>query len=237
MSFKSFSPAVMAALLVAAPLSTVHADDFAANHADPDPWEGFNRVVFSFNDTVDRFTLKPAARAYQAVTPESLNRGVSNVFGNLGEPKNLFNNLLQGKPHDAGVDLSRFLLNSTIGVLGVFDVATRMGLQRNDEDFGQTLGAWGVGSGPYLVLPLLGPSTLRDGASRVPEAAIGYSYRDQLDHVPTRNTSIAVDLVDTRADLLKQERLVMGDRYTCVRNAWLQNREFKVRDGLVEDDF
>ena len=163
--------------------------------------------------------------------------GVSNVFNNLGEPKNLVNNTLQGKFHDAGIDISRFLFNTTLGIGGVFDVATRLGLQRNDEDLGQTIGSWGVASGPYVVLPLLGPSTMRDSAVRVPETFVGYTYTGQIDHVRTRNTAFGTDMVDTRATLLGQERLIRGDRYVFVRNAFLQNREFKVQDGQVEDDF
>ncbi|WP_373186178.1 VacJ family lipoprotein [Halopseudomonas sp.] len=212
-------------------------DDYAANSVTPDPWEPVNRVIFSFNDTLDRFTLKPAAKAYDRFVPEPVSDSISNVFSNLGEPRNLVNDTLQGKFHDAGIDTARFLLNSTVGVLGVFDVATRMGLQRNDEDFGQTLGAWGVPSGPYIVLPLLGPSTLRDGSSRIPESYAGYSYNDQIDHVPTRNTAIGTDLIDTRASLLAREEMIRGDRYRFVRNAFLQNREFQVKDGEVEDPF
>lgn len=135
-------------------------DDYSAG-ANPDPWEPVNRAVFRFNDTVDTYSLKPIAKTYDRFMPKPLNDGISNVFNNLGEPKNFVNNTLQGKPHDAGVDLARFLLNTMVGGLGVFDVATRMGLQRNDEDFGQTIGSWGVPSGPYVVLPLMGPSTDR----------------------------------------------------------------------------
>lgn len=211
--------------------------DPTAEAGNPDPWEPVNRVIFSFNDTVDRFTLKPVAKVYDRVVPEPVSNSVSNVFSNLGEPRNLVNNVLQGKLHEAGIDTARFLLNTTVGVVGVFDVATRMGLQRNDEDLGQTLGAWGVPSGPYVVLPLLGPSTVRDGGSRVPESYAGYSYTDQVDHVPTRNTAIGTDLVDTRASLLSREELIRGDRYRFVRNAFLQNREFQVKDGEVEDPF
>src|SRR5690606_35478857 len=145
--------------------------------------------------------------------------------------------LLQGKMRDAGIDTARFLLNTTIGVVGVFDVATRMGLQRNDEDFGQTLGAWGVDSGPFVMLPFFGPSTVRDAGGRAADGLAGYSYRSQMDHVPSRNTATGVDVEDTRAGLLSQERLIRGDKYRFIRNAWLQNREFKVRDGQVEDDF
>lgn len=212
-----------------------YADDYDAANADP--WEPVNRAIFRFNDTLDTYTLKPIAKAYDRFVPQPLDDGISNVFGNLGEPKNLVNNTLQGKFHDAGVDLARFLLNTTVGVVGIFDVATRMGLQNNDEDFGQTLGAWGVPSGPYVVLPLLGPSTVRDGSARVPEALANYSYSGQIDHVPTRNSALGTDLVDTRASILEQEKMIRGDRYTFIRNAFLQNREFKVRDGDVEDTF
>ena len=212
-------------------------DDSDAEYTNPDPWEPVNRAIFSFNDTLDTYTLKPLAKTYNAVLPEMLRDGVSNVFSNLGEPRNLVNNSLQGKFHDASVDMARFLLNTTVGVGGLFDVATRAGLQRNDEDLGQTVGSWGVGSGPYIVLPLLGPTTLRDGSVRLPENYIGYTYTGQVDHVPTRNTAVGVDLLDTRAALLEQERLIQGDRYLFVRNAFLQNREYKVMDGAVEDDF
>ncbi|MFA5679160.1 MAG: VacJ family lipoprotein [Pseudomonas sp.] len=212
-------------------------DDEDYQQVNPDPWEPVNRVVFRFNDTLDTYALRPVAKGYDRMMPEFLNDGISNVFNNLGEPKNLLNNVLQGKIDDAGVDLARFLMNTTIGVVGIFDVATRMGLQRNDEDFGQTLGAWGLESGPYVMLPLFGPSTLRDGSAFAVEGLGGYNYGAQMDHVPSRNTAAAVDLVDTRAGLLSQERLIRGDKYRFIRNAWLQNREFKVKDGLVEDEF
>lgn len=211
--------------------------DDEAEYRNSDPWEPVNRAVFRFNDTLDTYTLRPVARTYDRLMPKPLNDGVSNVFNNLGEPKNLVNNLLQGKFHDAGVDTARFLLNTTLGVVGVFDVATRMGLQRNDEDFGQTLGVWGVNSGPYVMLPFLGPSTLRDAPARGVEAYSGYNYYNHLDHIRTRNSTMATEMVDTRAALLGQERLIRGDRYTFIRNAYLQNREFKVRDGMVDDDF
>lgn len=207
----------------------------AGQAATEDPWESFNRPVFRFNDTVDTYALKPLAQGYQAVTPQFLETGVHNVFRNLGDVGNLANNLLQGKVHDAGVDTSRLLFNTTIGALGFFDVASRMGLQRSDEDFGQTLGAWGVGSGPYLVLPLLGPSSLRDAPSKVPDSFLTpYPY---MDHVPSRNVMRGINVVDARASLLDAERMISGDKYIFIRNAYLQNREFRVRDGEVEDDF
>ncbi len=207
-------------------------DDFGENE---DPWESFNRSVFRFNDALDRWALKPVAQGYRNITPDIVEDGVHNVFRNLGEARNLANNLLQLKMHDAGVDTARFFFNTTFGVLGVFDVATKMGLQRNDEDFGQTLGAWGVKSGPYVVLPLLGPSTLRDTASLYPDSFTSqYRY---INDVPVRNSMFALNLVDTRASLLTAERLIAGDKYRFIRNAYLQNREFKVQDGNVVDDF
>lgn len=203
--------------------------------AEEDPWESVNRVVFRFNDQVDTYTLKPLAQGYQKITPAFVEDGIGNVFSNLGDVVVLANDLLQGKVRDAGIDTSRILFNTTFGVLGFFDVATRMGLQKNDEDFGQTLGAWGLGSGPYVVLPLLGPSSVRDAVGRVPDAYLQpYPY---VNDVPARNIAYGVNAVDTRADLLSAERMVTGDRYIFVRNAYLQNREFRVNDGQVEDDF
>src|SRR5690606_28473781 len=220
-------------LALVGPASAVEEDYYADGYHNPDPWEPVNRVVFRFNDTLDTYALKPIAKGYDRVVPGPLDVGVTNVFSNLGDPKNLVNNLLQGKYHDASVDLSRFLMNTTAGVVGLFDVATRMGLQRNDDDFGQTLGAWGVESGPYVMLPFFGPSTVRDGSAFAVEGFAGYSYGSQMDHVPSRNTALGVDVVDTRAGLLSQERMIRGDKYRFLRNVWLQNREFKVMDGQV----
>ncbi|MBP8770802.1 MAG: VacJ family lipoprotein [Thiopseudomonas sp.] len=207
-------------------------DDFGANE---DPWENANRAIFRFNDAVDRWALKPIAKGYQKITPDVVEDGIHNVFRNVGEVKNLANNVLQLKLHDAGVDTARFMFNSTFGVLGFFDVATKMGLQRNDEDFGQTLGSWGVKSGPYVVLPLLGPSTVRDSIALYPDSYVN-AYR-YVDDVPVRNSVFALNIVDTRAKLLSAERLIRGDRYRFIRNAYLQNREFRVMDGNVVDDF
>lgn len=216
-------------------LSLALAPVCASAATDEDPWEGFNRTMFAFNDKVDTYALKPLAQGYRAVTPQFLEDGIHNVFGNVGDVRTLANNLLQGKLRDAGIDTSRILFNSTFGLLGFFDVASKMGLPRNDEDFGQTLGVWGLGSGPYLVLPFLGPSTVRDSFARFPDSYTNiYPY---MDHVPTRNTTLGVNILDTRASLLSAERLMQGDKYVFIRNIYLQNREFKVKDGLVEDDF
>lgn len=206
-----------------------------AQASEEDPWEAFNRPVFVFNDTLDTWALKPLARGYQAVTPQFVEDGIGNVFANLGEVGNLGNNLLQGKLHDAGVDTARMLINTTVGVLGFFDVARHAGLMRNDEDFGQTLGVWGVSSGPYLMLPFFGPSSPRDAAGLAVDSL--HSFYPRIGHVPTRNSVRALDVVDTRAGLLPAERVITGDKYLFIRNAYLQNREFKVFDGQVEDDF
>lgn len=208
-----------------------------ASQAAPeeDPWESFNRPIFTFNDTLDTYALKPLAQGYQAVTPQFLEDGIHNVFNNVGDVGNLVNDLLQGKVHAAGVDTSRLLFNTTFGVLGFFDVASKMDLRRSDEDFGQTLGAWGVASGPYVVLPLLGPSTGRDAVGKIPDSFTEpYPY---ISDVPARNSIHGLNVVDTRASLLSAEKLITGDKYVFIRNAYLQNREFKVTDGQVVDDF
>jgi len=209
---------------------------FAAQAAtEEDPWESINRPIFTFNDTVDTYALKPLAQGYQYVTPQFLEDGIHNMFRNIGDVGNLANDVLQGKPGAAGVDTARLIFNTTFGLLGFFDVGTRMGLQRNDEDFGQTLGYWGVGSGPYVMLPLLGPSTLRDAPAKfVDSYTTPYPY---IDNVSVRNSIFGLNIVDTRASLLSAEKLVSGDKYVFIRNAFLQNREFKVKDGQVEDDF
>ncbi len=222
-------------LVSACVLATVFMAPLAAQAADEDPWAGFNRGVFKFNDTLDTYTLKPLAKGYQYVTPQFVQDGVHNFFQNIGDVTNLANDVLQAKPRAAGIDTARLIFNTTFGVLGFIDVGTKMGLQRNDEDFGQTLGHWGVGSGPYVVLPLLGPSTVRDAFAKYPDTYTSpYRY---VNDVPVRNTALGINLVDTRASLLSAEKMINGDRYIFVRNAFLQNREFKVKDGQVKDDF
>jgi len=207
----------------------------AAQAAEEDPWESVNRVIFRFNDTVDTYALKPIAQGYQFITPQFVEDGVHNFFNNIGDVGNFANNVLQAKPAAAGVDTARLIFNTTFGLLGFIDVGTKMGLQRSDEDFGQTLGYWGVQSGPYVVIPLLGPSTVRDAVAKYPDTYTSpYKY---IDHVPTRNTALGVNLIDTRASLLSAERLINGDKYIFIRNAFLQNREFRVKDGQVTDDF
>lgn len=200
-----------------------------------DPWEGWNRAVWKFNKGADTYFLKPVAKGYDWITPAPIDNGISNVFDNLGETKNFLNDVLQFKFADAGTDVARFVVNTTVGILGIFDVASHWGLERNEEDFGQTLAAWGFGSGPYVVLPFLGPSTVRDGVGIIPDIySVPQAY---IDHDQTRYSVYATDFIDTRADLLDVEELVQGDEYTFVRDVYLQRREFLVTDGEVEDDF
>ena len=208
---------------------------FVAQASEEDPWESINRPIFRFNDFLDTYALKPLAQGYEAITPQFLEDGIHNMFRNIGDVGNLANDVLQAKPRAAGVDTARLLMNTTLGVAGFFDLGTKMGLQRNDEDFGQTLGHWGVGSGPFVMLPFFGPSTLRDAPSKyVDSYTKPYRY---MNDIPARNMAYGLDVIDTRASLLSAEKLISGDKYVFIRNAFLQNREFKVKDGKVEDDF
>ncbi len=197
-----------------------------------DPLEGLNRATYRFNDAVDEAVFKPVAKGYQAVTPTFFRAGVTNLFTNIGDVATALNNLLQGKGGDAASDAGRFLINSTLGVLGLFDVATPMGLEKHDEDFGQTLGVWGVNSGPFLMLPLMGPSTLRDTASRPVDAYAGYSR--YVDHIPSRNSAFGLEIIDLRANLLGASSTLDAaalDKYQFVRDAYLQRRLRSVHDG------
>lgn len=199
-----------------------------------DPWEGFNRKVFAFNDVLDRYALKPVARGYRFITPDPVETGVGNFFSNLGEPRTVLNSLLQGKVRNASIATSRFIINTTVGVAGLWDVASRMEITGQEEDFGQTLGAWGWEESRYLVLPLLGPSTLRDTGGLPADM---YSYpTTYIDDDETRLGLTALRVIDTRAGLLDQEALIQGDRYSFIRDAWLQQRRFEVNDGELGDD-
>ena len=197
-----------------------------------DPIEGFNRAMFSFNDGLDKAIIKPVAQGYDYVLPQPVQTGVSNFFGNIADVFIAVNNLLQGKPADAASDAGRFLLNTTVGILGVFDVATPAGLEKHDEDFGQTFGRWGVGEGAYVVWPFIGSRTVRDTAGYVVDVAVDPVWN--VDHVPTRNSLAVLRLVDTRASLLPAEKVIDDaalDKYTYMRDAYLQRRKSLVYDG------
>lgn len=198
-----------------------------------DPWEGYNRAMYSFNDTVDRAVLKPVAKGYDKVAPLPVRVGVGNFFGNLGDAWTGVNNLLQGKFGDGASDFGRVVVNSTLGILGFFDVATPIGLERHDEDFGQTLGKWGVGPGPYVVLPFFGPKTLRDTAGFGIDSMVDpVGHRD--DEVALRNSVMGLRLVHQRAELLPAEKVIdqaATDRYAYLRDAYLQRRLSLIHDG------
>ncbi|TVP44172.1 MAG: VacJ family lipoprotein [Halomonas sp.] len=199
-----------------------------------DPWEGFNRKVFAFNDVVDRYTLRPVARGYRTITPEPVQTGVGNFFSNLGELRTAINSMLQGKPGNAGLATSRFLINSTVGVGGLLDYATHMQITADREDFGQTLAVWGWEDSRYLVLPLLGPSTLRDTTGLPADMASYPVY--YVDDNTVRVGLTALNLIDVRAGFLDQEELIRGDRYRFIRDAFLQSRQFEISDGELGDD-
>lgn len=214
--------------------SSSGAEEETSNAHPEDPWEGFNRRVFAFNDVVDRYTLKPVARAYAAVTPDPVQTGVGNFFSNLGEVLTAVNSLLQGKPGNAGLSTSRFLINSTVGIGGLLDYATLMEITADKEDFGQTLAVWGWDESRYLVVPLLGPRTLRDTTGlAVDISAYPFSYIGERELI---EALAVLDLVHIRAGLLDQESMIQGERYRFVRDAYLQRREFLINDGELGDD-
>ncbi|MCX7173928.1 MAG: VacJ family lipoprotein [Proteobacteria bacterium] len=205
----------------------------AGNLANPkDPIEGFNRAMFAFNDSVDKAVVKPVAQGYVAAVPATLRIGVSNFFGNINDVFVAVNNLLQGKVPEALSDMGRVAINSTVGLLGLIDVASDAGLEKHDEDFGQTFGRWGVADGPYVVLPILGPRTLRDAFAQVLDTKT--DPISQLSRVPSRNTLLASRGISERADYLSTDKIVDEaalDRYAYIRDAYLQRRRSKIYDG------
>ena len=201
-----------------------------------DPLQGLNRHIQSFNDTADRWVLKPVAKGYNKITPRVARRGISNFFGNLTYPLVVVNQFLQGKWRQGASDTGRFFINTTLGIGGLFDPATEAGMLLHDEDFGQTFAAWGIGSGPYLVIPFLGPSTVRDGIG----SAAGFAAqptRYLIDDERTRYALTALNLIQIRAGLIDAEQLISGDRYLFFRDAYLQRREYLIKDGEVTDEF
>jgi phospholipid-binding lipoprotein MlaA len=197
-----------------------------------DPWEVYNRHMFEFNERADQYVIKPVAEGYSKVVPEPVRDCIGNIFRNVGDIGNAINNLLQGKPFEASSDICRVAINTTVGLLGCFDVASKVGLTRSSEDFGQTLGRWGISPGPYFVLPLLGPSTVRDTFGRVAD-----TYADPVTYINDDAYAIAAQalrLIDVRAGLLQAGRLLEGaalDKYQFVRDGYLQRRRSLVYDG------
>jgi len=201
-----------------------------------DSFAGFNRAMFSFNMTLDRWVLKPVAIGYTKVAPEPVESGVDNFFSNLRELRNVINDILQWKWRQAGNDSGRFLLNSTLGVAGLFDVASKAGLPESDgEDFGQTLAVWGVPQGPYLVVPFLGPYTVTSAAGVPVDWTMHPLW--YVDNRTVAWSAAGVDMIHTRSELLDSEELISGDKYIFIRDAYLQRRNYLINDGVVEDDF
>ncbi|WP_197042056.1 MlaA family lipoprotein [Sandarakinorhabdus oryzae] len=233
---------MLASLLILAGCASTGSTDLA--RAEADPWEKSNRRMYAFNKGLDRWVVKPLATSYRFVTPRPLRSAVSNAYGNYGEPANLTNAVLQGKFAQAFRTLDRFILNTTLGVGGISDVATDLGRPREPEDFGQTLARWGVKSGPYLVLPLFGPSTLRDGimtpfdffidpADFTRNALLHPGWDVRIGMTAGRVVNFRNTLIETGADKLLADSL---DEYALARSAWIQSRRLQLYDGKLPDD-
>lgn len=202
---------------------------------ETDPLKDLNQKTHNLNQTLDLQVASPVARFYKRITPDFIEIGVTNFTQNVEDLSIGVNNILQGKIKSGFSDLGRFTLNTTIGIAGFLDIATDMGLEKHDEDFGQTLAVWGVPDGPYLVLPGLGPSTMRDTLAMIPDAFLTPLWL--IDHDRTSYSLTAIDLIDTRARYLGLESVVIGDEYLFYRDAYLQSRQFEIKDGEIEDDF
>lgn len=205
------------------------------NGQTTDPLEGLNRKSHGFNDLADRILLQPAAKIYDKVCPLFLRKRVRNFFKNIDDINVFVNDALQLKFSQAASDIGRLLINSSVGLAGLFDPATSMGLIKHEEDFGQTLAFWGVGSGAYLVIPMLGPSTIRDSIALIVDSVFDPVL--MLGEIKVRNSLYALERLQLRADLLSAESLIIGDRYLFFRSAYLQRREYLILDGEVEDTF
>ena len=200
-----------------------------------DPWEETNTKIYAFNKKLDGLILRPIALAYVKLTPNIVRQGIGNFFSNIDDVNVLANDLLQLKFRDAASDSGRLLINTTVGVGGIIDVASSVGLSKNEEDFGQTFGRWGVGAGPYVVLPFFGSSSVRDSFGLVLDTMFNPIQYYQEDGA--RTTLTVLGFVDDRASVLSLEGLISGDEYLFVREAYLQQREYLVNDGAYYDDF
>ena len=206
---------------------------YLSNAENVDPLEDLNRPIFEFNQSVDENILKPIAISYKEKTPESLKKAISNFFSNLGDVSTLVNQILQFKLEDGFTSFSRVAINSTFGLAGIFDPASDMGLSKKDEDFGQTLGAWGVSSGPYLVIPLIGPSTVRDASGMYVDMSSDYNLTNKLDS-NAEIATVSIGTIDKRVQLLPATELINRsfDPYTTMRSSYLQKRRNDVSDGV-----
>jgi phospholipid-binding lipoprotein MlaA len=220
------------ALILLVFLQPAHAGEKERN---VDPLEPLNRQLFLLNDVLDRYLVKPVAQGYQYVTPDVVERGVGNFFANMYDATSAVNAVLQWKWLGAAQSGGRFLVNSTLGLAGVFDVATPLGIRPFRADFGQTLYVWGFDAGPYLMVPLFGPRTVRSGVGTLVD--LYTSVPTYINNDTVRYSIWGLEIVDTRARLLQAEELMSGDRYLFVRDAYLQQREYFLNDGVVKDDF
>ena len=210
-------------------------DVLASAEKNVDPLEAINRPLFAFNNQLDKWVLRPVAKGYDFVMPDPAKRGVGNFFANLYDFNSTLNAVLQARFGGAAQAGGRFLVNSTLGVFGLFDVATRMGIRPYRTDFGHTLAIWGAPAGPYLMVPLFGPRTVRSGTGTIVD--LYASVPTYIDDDTTRYAIWGLELVDGRSRLLAADELLSGDRYIFIRDAYLQQREFFVNDGKVEDNF
>ena len=208
---------------------------FSAKSQDYDPWMRLNKHFFSVNDYFDQLLVRPVALTYTNVTPRFFQVGVGNVFDNLQDVNVAINDFLQFKIEDGLSDSGRIIVNSTIGIGGILDVATSMGLYRNEEDFGQTLGVWGFDAGPYVFLPVFGASNLRDSVGMIVDAL--FNPIRYVEDIESRYALYLADELDFRSSLLAYDELIIGDRYLFVREAYIQNREYVVNDGEVTNEF
>ena len=208
---------------------------FSAKSQDYDPWMRLNQHFFSVNDYFDQLLVRPIALTYTNVTPRFFQVGVGNVFDNLQDVNVAINDFLQFKIEDGLSDSGRIIVNSTIGIGGILDVATSMGLYRNEEDFGQTLGVWGFDAGPYVFLPVFGASNLRDSVGMIIDAL--FNPIRYIENIESRYALYLEDELDFRSSLLAYDELIIGDRYLFVREAYIQNREYVVNDGEVINEF
>ncbi len=211
-----------------------HGGPALAEETVRDPLEGFNRTMFAVNEGLDMVLVKPVAQAYDFAVPLSAKAGVGSFFGNIADFRNVLNNALQGKLADAGNDFGRLLINSTVGIFGLFDVASELGLEKHDEDFGQTLAVWGWDDSSFLFWPLIGPRTVRDTGGWVVDAYTDPTWYTLNKSVAARNSLVALPFVDVRASLLPSDKVVEEaalDKYAYVRDAYLQRRRNQVFDG------
>jgi len=202
--------------------------------ADEDPFEDLNRKIWAFNEYLDDNFAKPTAEIYTSITPDFIEVGITNFFRNINELDNAANQLLQGRPLLAVNDFSRFIINSTIGMAGFFDVGSALGLERHDEDFGQTLGVWGVDSGPFLMIPIYGPSTPRSLAGMSVSSVLSGTFA--IEETDVRIAVTALDALETRARYLEVETLIIGDRYSFIRDSYMQYQEFESSNGEDQSD-